>query len=109
MNKTIFLDAGGNADAVFIFQAGSDITTLNGSKVQLINGAQAKNVWWIAGANATLGYSSAFSGTIITNGAVGITVTTGSTVSAPTVVEGRLLSAAMVNVSQYVTVNVPAP
>jgi len=109
VNKTIFLDAGGNADAVFIFQAGSDITTLNGSKVQLINGAQAKNVWWIAGANATLGYSSAFSGTIITNGAVGITVTTGSTVSAPTVVEGRLLSAAAVSVSGFLTVNVPAP
>jgi len=109
VNKTIFLDAKGNADAVFIFKAGSAITTLNGSKVQLINNAQAKNVWWIAVSDATLGYSSAFSGTIITNGAIGITVTAGSTSGAPTVVDGRLLSAAKVDVGQYVTVNVPAP
>ena len=109
VNKTIYLDARGNADAVFIFQAGSAITTFNGSKIILINGALAKNVWWVAGSDATLGYSSAFRGTLITNGATGITVTGGSTSGAPTVVEGRLLSAAAVVVGGYVTVTVPAP
>ena len=107
VTKTIFLDAKGNPNAVFIFQAGSAITTGNNSKVVLINGAKAKNVWWIAGSNATLGYSSTFSGTIVTNGATGITVAAGSTSSAPMVVEGRLLSSAAVNVAQYVTVTVP--
>jgi hypothetical protein len=109
VNKTIYLDAGGNADAVFIFKAGSAITTFNGSKIILINGALAKNVWWVAGSDATLGYSSAFRGTLITNGATGITVTGGSTSGAPTVVEGRLFSAAAVVVGEFVTVTVPAP
>jgi len=54
------LDAGGNPDAVFIFQTDTAITTGSNSVVVLANGAKAKNVWWIAGSAATLGVSSTF-------------------------------------------------
>lgn len=37
------LDAGGDPDAVFVFQAGSALTTASGSRVLLTGGAQACN------------------------------------------------------------------
>jgi hypothetical protein len=102
---TITLDAGGNADAVFIFQTNAAITTGTNSEVLLANGAQAKNVWWMAGSAATLGVSSIFNGTVITNGAA-IQVLNGTALE-PTLVEGRLLSAAAVGVDAFATVTVP--
>ncbi|HWL40881.1 MAG TPA: ice-binding family protein [Gemmatimonadaceae bacterium] len=49
----ITLDALGDANATFVFQAGSTLTTAG--SVILINGAQAQNVYWQVGASATLG------------------------------------------------------
>ncbi|MBK5230344.1 MAG: DUF3494 domain-containing protein [Thermoleophilia bacterium] len=59
------LNAQGNPDAVFIFQAGSALTTASGSRVNLINGAQACNVFWQIGSSATLGTTSVFAGNIL--------------------------------------------
>jgi hypothetical protein len=59
------LDAQGNSDAVFVFQAGSTLTTASGSSITLINGAQACNVYWQIGSSATLGTSSVFAGNIL--------------------------------------------
>lgn len=103
---TITLDAGGNADAVFVFQTDSAITTQPNSTVILANGALARNVWWVAGAAATLGLSSTFKGSVISTAAV--TVGVGSTVGAPTQVAGRLFSrGAAVTVGSFTTVTVP--
>ncbi len=46
------LDGGGNPNAVFVFQAGSTLTTAG--NIILINGAQAKNVYWQVGSSATI-------------------------------------------------------
>ena len=81
---TLTLDAEGDPDAVFIFQAASTLITASGSNVNLINGATACNVFWQVGSSATLGTSSTFRGTILA--LTDITVTTGVTV------EGRLLA-----------------
>jgi len=103
---TITLDAGGNPDAVFIFQTDSAITTGTGSTVALTGGAQAKNVWWMAGSAATLGVSSIFKGTVIANGAA--VQVLGGTALDPTVVEGRLFSSAAGAVlDTFSTVTVP--
>lgn len=103
---TITLDAQGNADAVFIFQTDAAITTGTSSTVLLAGGAQAKNVWWIAGSAATLGVSSDFKGTVIANGA-GVTVL-GGTALDRTLVEGRLFSSsAGATVNEFSTVTVP--
>lgn len=59
------LAAGGNPNAVFVFQAGSSLTTADGSSVVLAGGAQAKNVYWQVGSSATLGTTCDFKGNIM--------------------------------------------
>ncbi len=61
----VTLDAQGNANAVFIFQVGSTLTTLGSTHVILAGGAQAKNVFWQVSSSATLGTNSVFMGTIL--------------------------------------------
>lgn len=78
------LDAGGNPDAVFIFQVGSDLTTATSSSVVMLNDAQSCHVFWQVGASATLGTNSTFVGTIMA--LTSITANTGATV------EGRALA-----------------
>lgn len=60
---TLTLDGGGDPNATFVFQAGTSLTTAG--NIVLINGAQAKNVYWIVGSSATLGTASQWQGTII--------------------------------------------
>ena len=80
----LVLDGGGDSAAVFIFQAGSSLTTASGSRVSLINGANACNVFWQVGSSATLGTGSVFVGNLLA--LTSITATTGANV------EGRLLA-----------------
>lgn len=76
LTGTLTLDAQGNQDAVFIFKAGSTLTTATNSKILLINGASASNVFWQVGSSATLGTNSDFLGHIMAQDS--ITVTTGT-------------------------------
>ncbi len=78
------LDAQGDPNAVFIFQAGSDLTVGSGSRVLLQGGAQACNVFWQVGSSATIGTGSAFVGNILA--LTSITLTTSATL------DGRALS-----------------
>ncbi|TAK85324.1 MAG: DUF3494 domain-containing protein [Betaproteobacteria bacterium] len=105
------LDAGGDANAVFVFQTASTLTVgAPGAprSVILINGAQAKNVFWRVGSAATINAAGGGTmvGTIISSAA-----TTFSTAGNVTIVtlEGRALalnaSVTMVNT----VINVPAP
>ena len=81
---TLTLNAAGDEDAVFIFQTSSTLITAEASRVELIGGAQACNVFWKVGSSATLGTGSTFVGTILASAA--ITANTGATV------QGRLLA-----------------
>jgi len=65
LTGSVTLNGGGDADAVFIFQAGSTLISASGSSVVLENGAQACNVFWQVGSSATLGTTSNFVGTIM--------------------------------------------
>jgi hypothetical protein len=60
---TLTLDGGGDPNAVFVFQAGSSLTTAG--DIVLINQAQAKNVYWQVGSSATLGTASQWQGNIL--------------------------------------------
>lgn len=73
----VTLDAQGDANAVFIFQIGSTLTTIGSTQVILAGGAQAKNVFWQVSSSATLGTNSTFQGTIISLESV--TLDTGAT------------------------------
>jgi hypothetical protein len=62
---TVTLNGQGDANAVFVIQAGSTLTTGTTANIALINGAQAKNVWWQVGSSATLGTGTTFRGNIL--------------------------------------------
>jgi len=71
------LDAGGDGEAIWIFQMASSLTVTSGRKVILTNGAKASNVYWQVGSAATLGTTVEFHGTIMAEAAV--TLETGAT------------------------------
>jgi len=72
----LILDAMGDANAVWVFQTGSTLTTASGATVGLINGGQALNVFWQVGSSATLGTTTRFSGNILADQS--ITLNTGA-------------------------------
>jgi len=72
LTDSLFLNAQGNADAVFVIQMNGALTTSTYSKVILINGAQAKNVYWKIEGAVSINNYSVFCGTIVcNNGALG--------------------------------------
>ena len=81
---TVTLDAKGDPNAVFIFKAASTLVTASASRVNLVNGARAANVFWQVGSSATLGTNSILRGNVLA--LTSITVTTGVTV------DGRMLA-----------------
>ena len=81
---TLTLDAQGDPNAVFIFEAASTLITAAASNVNLINGARASNVFWVVGSSATLGTNSTLMGNVLA--LASITVTTGASI------DGRALA-----------------
>jgi hypothetical protein len=84
LTGAVTLDAQGQADAAFVFQIASTLTTAAGASVVVTNGGSDCNVFWEVGSSATLGTGTRFGGTILA--LTSITVTTGATVA------GRLLA-----------------
>ena len=84
LSGTLTLNGGGDANSVFIFLAGSTLTTASGSTVALENGAQACNVFWQVGSSATIGTTSDFVGTIL--------ALTSATLDTGASVDGRVLA-----------------
>ena len=76
-NGILTLDAGGNANAVWIFKMGSTLITGPGTSIVLAGNAQAKNIYWSVGTSATLGTNSSFYGNILADQS--ITLNTGAT------------------------------
>jgi len=77
-------DAKGDANAVFIIQIASSLTTTSGRQVILTGGAQASNIFWQVGTSVTLGTTTVFKGIIMADQS--ISLNTGATI------EGRLLA-----------------
>jgi hypothetical protein len=95
------LDAKGDPNAVWVFQSASALTVGLGAtprRVMLINGAQAKNVFWQVGSAARIEDRSAMVGTIIAP--AGVTISTAGQ-TAQTTLTGRAIgltaSVTMVN------------
>lgn len=84
LSGVLTLDAAGDPNAVWVFQAGSTLITASGSRVAMLNGAQACNVYWQVGSSATLGTNSTFRGTILA--LTSISLQTGATI------DGRVLA-----------------
>lgn len=85
------LDAQGDADAVWVFQSAAALTvglTATPRSVLLINGAQAKNVFWQVGSAARIEDGSTMAGTIIAP--AGVTISTAGQL-AQTTLTGRAI------------------
>jgi len=68
----VYLDAGGDPNAVFIFKMGTTLTTGAGVNIVLQNGAVPENVHWLLGSALTTGADNLLVGTILTGTAVTI-------------------------------------
>jgi hypothetical protein len=77
------LTLAGNADAVWIFQATSDLVTAASSTVTLTGGAQSCNVFWQVASTTMLNASSTFRGTILAHDVLAVL--------ANVTIDGRLL------------------
>ncbi len=87
LNLDLTLDAQGNSNAVFIFQIAGSFSTSANSKIKLINGALACNVFWKVEGLVSMASGTTMRGTVIANNAA-IEINTGDTL------EGRALSTA---------------
>jgi hypothetical protein len=87
VNGTVYLDFQGNSNAQFIFQMGTTLVTMAGSRVIALNNNNttclASNVFWAVGSSATIN-GTQFIGTVVAN--TTITMTSGSNVA------GRMLA-----------------
>ncbi len=81
---TLTLDGEGDANAVFIFKTATTFIMAAGSKVVLVNGAQACNIVWQVGSSATLGTNSTLQGSIL--------AFTSATLNTGAHVQGRVLA-----------------
>jgi len=79
LNDTVFLNAEGDDNAVFVIRINGAFTTTTSSYVKLLNGAQAKNVYWLINGAVHIFDNSVFNGTIVSAGA--ITTNTGDSLN----------------------------
>lgn len=71
ISGVLTLDAAGNGNAEWVFQApSSTVITASGSSILLINGAKASNVWWYVGSSATLNAGTSFQGNILAGASI---------------------------------------
>jgi hypothetical protein len=85
LTDTLFLDARGVADAVFVIRILGALTTNSNPQVVLVGGALAKNVFWQVEGAVTLGSSGNFKGIIVANN-------TAIVINDGVVLNGRVLS-----------------
>ncbi|MEO6146628.1 MAG: ice-binding family protein [Sulfuriferula sp.] len=75
LTGALYLDAQNNADALWVFQIGSTLTTASASSVNVVNGVPGAGLYWQVGSSATLGTSTAFAGNILADQSVTLTTT----------------------------------
>ena len=114
------LDAGGDANAVWIFQTTAGTGTLNVGltgpatptppiSMLLINGAKPKNVFWYVPAGATMGTGSTVVGTLLSNAAITFSTTGTPPLAVVTTLHGRAIAITAAVTMTNTVINVPAP
>ena len=116
------LDAQGDTGAVWIFQTPAGTGSMNVGlvgpltpavpiQVLLINGAQARNVFWYVPAGAVIGTGSTVVGTVLADAAITLSTTGGGPPpnAVATTVNGRVLALTAGVTMTNAVINVPAP
>ena len=97
---SVYLNAENDANAVFVIQVNGAFSTSTFSKVILINGAQATNVYWMVNGAVSINKFSEFNGTVICNNGA-INIVTGATIN------GRVLTTKGQIMNDTITVIAP--
>ncbi|WP_420994982.1 Ig-like domain-containing protein [Cupriavidus sp. 30B13] len=118
-SASLTLDAGGDANAVWVFQTAAGSGTLNVGltgpatpavpiQVLLVNGALAKNVFWYVPGGAIIGTGSTMAGTMLANAGITISTTGGTPPSAVvTTLNGRAIALTAGVTMVNTVINVP--
>jgi hypothetical protein len=102
---SLYLNAMGNVNAVFVIKINGALSTSTYAKVKLINGTQSKNVYWKIEGAASLNNYSIFRGTVVCNNGALASVNTG------VLIDGRMLTtngALTTNASSVVATALPS-
>jgi hypothetical protein len=83
---SLYLNAMGNANAVFVIKINGALSSSTYAKVKLINGTQSKNVYWKIEGAVNLNNYSIFRGTVVCNNGALASVNTG------VLIDGRMLT-----------------
>lgn len=70
LTGVLTLNALNDANALFVFQIGSSLTTASASSVNVINGGENNGLFWQVGSSATLGTNTIFAGNILADQSV---------------------------------------
>ena len=120
-SASLTLDAGGDANAVWVFQTAAGTGTLNVGltgpatpavpiQVLLLNGAQSKNVFWYVPGGAVIGTGSTMTGTLLSDAGITISTTGGTPPTAvPTTLNGRAIALTAGVTMTNALINTPAP
>jgi len=92
LTDSLYLNAQGDANAIFVIKIFGALSTSTYSNIILINGAQSKNVYWLVSGAVSINNYSVFRGTIIcSNGALGA-LNTGVTLDGRALTTGGALT-----------------
>ncbi len=94
---TLYLNAQGYTDAIFLIKINGALSTSTFSKVILMNGTKSSNVYWKVEGAVTINDYSVFNGTIICNNAA-INLNTGDSVNGRVLTTNGAVSTASVKV-----------
>jgi hypothetical protein len=110
------LDANGDANAVWVFQMATTLTVGGPGataprSIILINGAQAKNVFWQVGSSATINAAGGgtFVGTIIAHDAVTVSTAGNNALNQIVTINGRAIGLNAGVTIVNTVINVPSP
>ncbi|CAN5383343.1 hypothetical protein BH10BAC3_BH10BAC3_39610 [soil metagenome] len=101
LTDTVFLNAEGNANAVFVIKINGALSTSTYAAVALRNGAQAKNVFWKVEGAVNINDYTDFKGTIVANNGA-VSLNTGAKV------EGRAMTTNGALGTAAITANITA-
>jgi hypothetical protein len=97
LTDTLYLNAQGNANAVFVLKINGALATNTFAKVLLTNGAQAKNVYWSVNGAAEINNNAQFKGTLVVNNGA-INLKTGAQIAGRALTTNGAVGTAAVNV-----------
>ncbi len=95
---SLYLNAQGNANAVFVIRINGALSTSVNSRVILLNGTQSKNVYWLVNGAVTINDNSIFRGSIICNNGA-INLNTGVTLDGRALTTTGAINTAAINAS----------